>query len=162
RSARLLVGVVAEVVEVGDLLATPAELLLAMLEVPEVEEVPAREEPFFTEECQDLLADEEHAEAGLRLVELGLLAEGVERRVVGKGGEERPVQRRGGRGLLRAPEARLELEEEAEDVREERVEVGNERPAVVGELREGRRLGEERRDGTPVVSVALDPRVLVG
>src|SRR5262249_59317904 len=106
RSVRLLVGVVAEVVEVGDLLATPAELLLAMLEVPEVEEVPAREEPFFTEECQDLLADEEHAEAGLRLVELGLLAEVVEQRMVVKGGEERPVQRRGGGGPPRAPGGR--------------------------------------------------------
>src|SRR5439155_157764 len=82
-------------------------------------------------------------------------------REAGEGLEERAVERRGRRDRLRRPEARLELEEEAEHVLEERAEVGHERAAVLGHPGEGGRVGDQRRERAPVVGVALDPAVLV-
>src|SRR5262249_40087064 len=135
-----LVPLVRKAVQGGEIVAAPPERLLPMLEVPEVEEVAARQEPLVAEEGEELLTDEQPAETGLRLVKLRLLAEMVEERVVVERGQERAAQRRRGGDVLRAPEPRLELEEETENVGEQRVEVRHERPAVLRELRERGRL----------------------
>src|SRR5437763_3562518 len=93
-------GGLLELVEGGEILAPPPQLLLAMLEVPEVEEVAARQEPLVAEKREELLADEDGAETGLRLVQLGLLAEVMQQRVIVERGQERAVQDRRGRDVL--------------------------------------------------------------
>src|SRR4029077_11209297 len=87
---------VAQLLEVDELLGAAAELLLAALEVPEVEEVPARQEPLVTQEREDLLAQEDRPQARLGLGELGLFAQMLEQRVIPEGLEQRPVEHRGG------------------------------------------------------------------
>src|SRR5262249_27723381 len=68
RLAGVLVRLAPEPVDVGELIAAPAELLLALLQVPEVEEVPARQQSLLAEQREELLADQERPEARLRLV----------------------------------------------------------------------------------------------
>src|SRR5437762_1615593 len=111
-----------EALDVRELLTAAAELRLAPLEVPQIEEVAARQQGFLAQHGEHLLADQQRAEPRLGLVELRPLAQVLEERVAGEGLEERAVERRGRRDRLRRPEARLELEEEAEHVLEERAE----------------------------------------
>src|SRR5262249_11850573 len=113
----------AQTVEVGELLAAAPELVFAALEVPEIEEGAARQEAFITQQGEDLLAEENGPEARAALLELGLLAQVLEERVVPERVEECPVQDGGGRHGVPRPEAGLELEEEAEDVLEELPEM---------------------------------------
>src|SRR5439155_12732604 len=145
------VALLGQTIDVRQLLAAPAQLLLAPLEVPEVEEVAPRQEGLLAQHGQHLLGDQQRAEARLRLVELRPLAQVLEQRVAMEGLEERAVERRSRRDRLRRPQARLELEEEAEDVLEQRAEVRHERPAVLGHLGERGRIGYQRRERAPVV-----------
>src|SRR6266849_3405269 len=151
-----------EAVQVRDLLAATAELVLAPLEVPQVEEVAAREEALLAQHGEHLLREQHDAEPRLRLVELRPLAEMLEEGVAGEGVEQRAAQRRGRSHRLRGAQARLQLEEEAEDVLEERAEVRDEGAAVLGHPGERGGLADERRERAPIVGVALDPAVLVG
>jgi len=135
-------------------------LLLLALELEEIEQVTARQETFFAEQREHLLADEQRPETRLALVELRALAQVLEERVVAEGLEERAVERARARHLVRPPPPGLELEEQAEDVLQERVEVRDEPAARVDDGRQRRRVGDERGEGAPVVGVALDPAVL--
>src|SRR5207237_988291 len=120
--ARGGLALLGQAVDVCELLTATAELVLAPLEVPEVEEVAARQEGFLAQHGEHLLGDQQRAEARLGLVELRPLAQVLEQRMAVEGLEERAAERRGRRDRLGWPETRLELEKQAEDVLEQRPE----------------------------------------
>ena len=132
------------------------------LELPEVEQVAARQEPFLAEQREQLLADEQRAEAGLRLVELRLARAGA-RAADGRGRRRaaRGSERGRGRRPSSAPRQRgSSLKSRQKTSSSSAREVRHERAARLDDRRERRRVGDQRREGAPVVGVALDPAVL--
>src|SRR5438132_626714 len=151
---------VSQLVERLEICRAATNLFFLAVEIPEIEQIAARQQAFLAEERQHLLADQHRAEPGPDLVELRLLAQVLEQRMVAERLEQRPVEHARARHVLWPSPARFELEEETEDVLDERVEMGDEPAAGLDQGGERRRIGSERREGAPVVRVALDPAVL--
>src|SRR5438094_1047902 len=151
---------VSQLVERLEIRRAATNLFFLAVEIPEIEQIAARQQAFLAEERQHLFADQHRAEPGPDLVELRLLPQMLEQRMVAERVEQRPVEHARARHVLWPSPARFELEEEAEDVLDERVEMGDEPAAGLDQGGERRRIGSERREGAPVVRVALDPAVL--
>src|SRR5262249_25763455 len=73
--------------ELAQFLAGSPQLLLATLEIPEIEQVAARQQALLAEKRQQVLPEQQRAEACPHLVELALRAHRLEQRVVAERGE---------------------------------------------------------------------------
>src|SRR5262249_60392095 len=88
--ARLGGGVGA--VEILELLAAAPDLVLLPVELPDIEQVAARDDALFPQQPDDVLAVHTRADPGLDVVELALAAHRLEQRVIAQPGEQLAVQ----------------------------------------------------------------------
>src|SRR5918999_4557520 len=93
----------------------------------------------------------------MRFVEQSLLAEDVILPALAHTREKCLIEQRARKHVLTVPKDYVVLEEQAENVLQQRSKVGQKHAAVLLQLCEGRRLGPQLLPNAPIVRVILDP-----
>jgi len=140
----------------GSLVGGLVGRLLLALQVPQVEQVAAGEHAVLAQRAQHGLADQHRAETGARLVEHRVQAEQLVGRTSGDSGEDATVEGGARRHPFCGELQNVHLEERAEEVLDQRREVGHELRAVLVEQTPAVRPAAQADDHRGVVGVALD------